>query len=94
MKLAQITENFLVYLCKLPFLKKVRKKLKKSLDFSFLLRYNRQAHKTRVTSRVRKIAHWKLNNMKFRALKSAEISLIHFEKKKLKKVKKIASKKL
>ena len=34
-----------------------------------------------LTSRgEQQIAHWKLNNMKFRALKSAEISLIHFEK--------------
>ena len=50
MKNAQITENFLVYLCKLPFLKKVRKKLKKPLDFLLALRYNRQARKTRATS--------------------------------------------
>ena len=34
------------------------------------------------------IDHWKLNNTKFWALKSAEISLKHFEKKELKQSKK------
>ena len=82
---AQNVKNNLVDLCKMPFLKKVWKKSKKVLDFLSLLRYNSQARKSRAP-RERKIAHWKLNNMKFRALKSAEISLKHFErKKKLKK---------
>ena len=49
------------------------------LDFFRELSYNRQALNTRQPRKTR-IAHWKLNNMKFRALKSAEISLKHFEK--------------
>ena len=50
MKVAQISKKILVYLCKMLFLKKLRKKLKKPLDFSESLRYNRQARKTRATS--------------------------------------------
>ena len=59
------------------------------LDFFRELSYNRQALNTR-QPRKTQIAHWKLNNMKFRALKSAEISLKHFERKRTQKVKKEA----
>ena len=51
MKVAQNVNNKLVYLCKMPFLKKVQKKSKKPLDIFALLRYNRQARKSRATLR-------------------------------------------
>ena len=56
--------------------KKIQKNFQKSIDKRRSIVYNRWA---RFGKRV-EIALWKLNNMKFRALKSAEISLKHFEK--------------
>jgi hypothetical protein len=55
MKVAQTSKNKLVYLCKMLFLKKLRKKLKKPLDIFVLLWYNKQAHKTRATLRAQKL---------------------------------------
>ena len=67
--IAQICNKILVYLCKLTFLKKVWKKLKKWVDFFLQLRYNRQARKTRATSKRKLLIenwttwnfeHWKV----------------------------------
>ena len=55
------------------------------------MRYNSQApreQKLRAQAILDRIVPWKLNNMKFRALKSAEISLKHFENKVTQKSKK------
>ena len=52
MKSAQNAQTFFVYLCKMPFLEKIEKNVKKTLDFFLRLMYNRQALNARATSRV------------------------------------------